>query len=64
MHLKPFCIKTPVLDYIRSGQCQYRRLVDVYTGSNNYSSRILEDFDYNNDGWTDILVNGNAMQTG
>ncbi|MBP8981599.1 MAG: T9SS type A sorting domain-containing protein [Bacteroidales bacterium] len=34
-------------------------LVDVYTGSNNYSSRILEAFDYNNDGWTDILVNGN-----
>lgn len=33
-------------------------LVNVYLES-DYSSRILEAFDYNNDGWTDILINGN-----
>jgi len=33
-------------------------LVDVYQGG-DYSSRILEAFDYNNDGWTDVLINGN-----
>ena len=34
-------------------------LVDVYPEGNDNSTRILEAFDYNNDGWTDVLINGN-----
>ncbi len=38
-------------------------LVNLFPEGNDNSSRILEAFDYNNDGWTDILVNGNYGAT-
>jgi len=38
-------------------------LAGVSPGSDNYGNHILEAFDYNNDGWMDLLVNGNAGGT-
>lgn len=38
-------------------------LAGVSPGSDNYGNHILEAFDYNNDGWMDLLINGNAGGT-
>ncbi|HHT22558.1 MAG TPA: VCBS repeat-containing protein, partial [Bacteroidales bacterium] len=38
-------------------------LVNVFPEGNDNSPRILEAFDFDNDGWTDILINGNHGAT-
>jgi hypothetical protein len=55
--------------YINSGTPDYKFVADytmvnsfpgLYTEGNDNGSKILEALDYNNDGWTDLLINGNA----
>lgn len=55
--------------YINSGAPDFKFVTDydlvdalpgLSTESNDNGSKILVAFDYNNDGWTDLLINGNA----
>lgn len=62
--------KSPITDiYMNSGAPEYKFVMDidksivlpsVYTESNDNNTKIICGADFNNDGWTDLLINGNA----
>ena len=62
--------KSPATDvYLNTGAPDYKFVQDwdltdllpgLYSEGNDNGSKILVAFDYNNDGWTDLLINGSA----
>ena len=62
--------KSPITDiYMNSGAPDYKFVMDidhsiilpsVYTEGNDNGTKILCAADFNNDGWTDLLINGSA----